>query len=316
MKRLAIVLLLAATAEAQSSGAINVQRVADDAIVLDRVAAVSKRDLPRDLLKRIVAEDIETLRGRRADGTYQYARYERIEASRVEDSFSINPRENDENLQKVELSAPFAYRLIVSAPSRRLLVTKNRRVWLDRIDVEYIAEGSTATRTHSVRVEEWLEPGVVKPFDLPAIARQATARVYARGDKEAGYGNVELTFLQARVVDEPDSPYADAVASAKAAQRALENNDVPSLRAMANRMRDSLRVAGVAPVSSAAVTAPSRSTIDVIASPSSSDLDGELYRELQEIEDLLTGTAEERRQGLDRLHQLTRRLRPSGSSPR
>ena len=315
MKRIAFVLLLAATAAHAQT--INLQRVADDAIVLDRVADASKRDLPRDLLKRIVAEDIETLRGRRADGTYQYARYERIEASRVEESFSIAARENDDKLQKVELSAPFAYRLIVSSPSRRLLVTKNRRIWIDRVDLEYIAEGSTSTRTQSVKVEEWLEPGTVKPIDFPAIARQATARVHARGDKETGYGNLVLTLVQARVVDEPDSPYADAVASAKAVQRALDNNDIPSLRAMANRMRDSLRVAGVAPLS--VVTAgASRTTLDVIASPTASSPapSAELYSELQEIEDLLTGTADERREGLDRLHQLTRRMRPSGGAPR
>jgi hypothetical protein len=314
VKRAAIIVLLAAGVAQAQSTPINVQRVADDAIVFDRVADASKRDLPRDLLKRIVLEDIELLRGRRSDGTYQYARYERIEASRVDESFSINPRENDDNLQKVELSAPFAYRLIVSSPSRRMLVTKNRRIWVDRVDLEYIAEGSTTARTQSVKIEQWLEPGTVKPVDFPAIARQATARVYARGDKESGYGNLELTLIQARVVDEPDSPYADAVASAKAVQRALDNNDIPSLRAMANRMRDSLRMAGVAPLTSVA-PAPSRTTLDVVASqdavPSS-----ELYGELQQIEDLLTGTADERREGVDRLHQLTRRLRPSNGSPR
>lgn len=312
MKRIAFALIL--TAGAAHAQSINVQRVADDAIVFDRVADVSKRDLPRDLLKRIIVEDIETLRGRRADGMYQYARYERIEASRVEESFSINPRENDDKLQKVELSAPFAYRLILSSPSRRMLVTKNRRIWVDRVDLEYIAEGTTTAKTHSVKVEAWIEPGTVKPIEFPAIARQATARVYARGDKEAGYGNLVLTLVQARVVDEPDSPYADAVASAKAVQRALDNNDIPSLRAMANRMRDSLRVAGVVPVSATA-PAPARSTMEVIAAPAETP-SVEIYVELQEIEDLLTGTADERREGVDRLHQLTRRLRPSGGSPR
>jgi hypothetical protein len=37
--------------------------------------------------------------------------------------------------------------------------------------------------------------------------------------------------------------------------------------------------------------------------------DDQLYGELQSIEDLLTGTDAEKRQGLDRLHQLLRRLR-------
>jgi hypothetical protein len=36
----------------------------------------------------------------------------------------------------------------------------------------------------------------------------------------------------------------------------------------------------------------------------------EVYMDLQAIEDLLTGTESEKREGLDRLHQLVRRLRP------
>ena len=48
-------------------------------------------------------------------------------------------------------------------------------------------------------------------------------------------------------------------------------------------------------------------TMDVTAPPiaASADIQGEL----QAIEDLMTGTEAERRQGVDRLHQLLRRLR-------
>ena len=43
---------------------------------------------------------------------------------------------------------------------------------------------------------------------------------------------------------------------------------------------------------------------------SATALPAEAYGELQSIEDLLTGTDAERRQGLDRLHQLLRKIRP------
>src|SRR5207302_4480837 len=97
-----------------------------------------------------------------------------------------------------------------------------------------------------------------------------------------------------------DSPYADAVASAKAILRALDHDDVPSIRAMATRMVNDLSP-GVAsaPRSGAAATQTS---------------DVELYTELQAIEDLLTGNETERRQGLDRLHQLVRKLRQDRKS--
>lgn len=303
MKKLCVLLLVAAPLFAQ----VNVEKVANDAIVLDRVAEASKRDLPRDLLKRIVTEDIEILRGRRNDGSYQYARYERLEAGRIEESFSVAARDaNDETLQKLEVKGPYVYRLILGSPSRRLIVTKNRRVYVDRVEVDYIPENSTTTKTHAQKLDVWLEPSSNKVVDLPEIARQATVRVFVRGDKESGgYGNLVLTLVQARIVDEPDSPYADPVASAKAVLRALDNNDIPSLRAMATRMRDGLRVTSVAALPSVApAPVPASSRLTVTAIP-----DVEVYVELQAIEDLLTGTPDERRQGLDQLHQLVRRLR-------
>ncbi len=84
------VLAMAAISTA-AAAEVPVQRVADDARVIDRVAEVSKRDLPDGLLKRLVNEDIELLRGKRADGTYEYATYERLEAGRIAQDFSIQP---------------------------------------------------------------------------------------------------------------------------------------------------------------------------------------------------------------------------------
>ena len=301
--------ILAATA---ASAQTPVARVADDAKVIDRVAEVSKRDLPRDLLRRIVNEDIDLLRGKRTDGTYQHANFERLEASRKSDSYSIQVRDDD--FQKIEISGEFAYRLVVEVPSRRMLVTRNRPVYIDRVELDYVPQGASSRKTQTVTVEAWVQPGEVKPVDLPEIARQVTARVFARAGKEEGYGNIALTLIQARVVDDPNSPYADAVASEKSILKAIDNGDVPSIRSLAKRIHQSL--AGAA----ARQPEPATRTVDVVA-PRSSSPDSrssaleptptvEIYLELQAIEDLLTGSEGERREGLDRLHQLVRRLRP------
>jgi hypothetical protein len=287
---------------------VNVARVADDAIVLDRVAEMSKRDLPSDLLKRMVNEDIDLLRGKRADGTFEYATYERLEANRTTDSFSINPSD-DEKLRTVEMRGAFVYRVILDSPSRRMLVTRNRPVWVERVDVEYLPVGSTVTKTHSVAVGALLQPGEVRPIDLPDVARQATVRVHARTQEKSGYGNVSIALVHARVVDRADSPYADAVSSAKAVLRALDNNDVPSIRAMARRMGELLGAAPRATIATGTVAAPAGRTVDVTASRLEPTPSVEIYLELQAIEDLLTGSEAERREGLDRLHQLVRRLR-------
>jgi len=125
-------------------------------------------------------------------------------------------------------------------------------------------------------------------------------RVYAHADDS--YGNLDLVLIQAKVFDDPASPYADAVASEKAILTAIDHNDVASIRAMAQRIAGSMQpsVAAVPPI-------PPRpsATVDVSAPRA----DAEIYGELQSIEDLLTGSDSERRQGLDRLHQLVRKLR-------
>jgi hypothetical protein len=276
------------------------QRVADDAVVFDRVGQASKRDLPVDLLKRIIEEDIDLLRGKRDDGSYQYATFERFDSGRFTQSFSIQPRGADK-MEQVEVKGEFVYRVLLEVPSRKLLVRKNSPVWVERLDLEYLPERGTQIARESIEIKQWLQAGEFRPVDLPAIARQATVKVVAAAEEKRGYGNLVVALLKARIVDNADSPYADAVASAKAIQRALENKDVPSMRAMAQRMRNSLTVGGAA----VQRTAP----LPVAVVPEATETNQELRIELQDIEDLLTGSEQERRQGMDRLHQLIRRLR-------
>jgi hypothetical protein len=300
------VALFATTALAQQQ-VVPVARVADDARVIDRVAEASKGDLPRDLMRRIVTEDIELLRGRRADGTYAYANYERMESSRVSEAYSVQPSGEDE-LSKVEIRGEFGYRLTVGLPQRRMVVTKNRPLWIENVEIEFIPQGSSASKIVNMPVKATLEPGQTRNIDFPEIGRQATARVYVRAAKDGGYGNIVLTLIQAKVFDNADSPYADAVNSAKSILKALDHSEVPSIRSMAARMESDLRQR------TPATAPPSGSTIDVSAVPAvatttAAPVQPDVYAELQAIEDLLTGNDSERRTGLDKLHQLMRRLR-------
>ena len=289
-------LAFATTAAAATPEALH--RVYEDAAVIDRVAEISRRDLPADLLKRLVEEDIDLLRGKRADGSYEHATYERLEASRTSSSHSVQPRKNDE-MKPIEAGGSWVYRMIVSSPTRRMVMTKNRRVFIERVELDYIPEGSPDTRKQTIPIREWLEPGQLRAIDFPEVARQATARLFARADSDAGYGNVVVALVRARIVDNADSPYADAVASAKAIERAIEAREVPSIRAMAARIRASLapEVRGGG--------GPATRTIDVVA-PNALAFNAEL----QVIEDLLTGDEAEKQQGMDRLHDLVRKTRP------
>jgi hypothetical protein len=322
MKKLGIVVLalLATPAFGQplTSGQVApAERVGTDGLVIDRVAEVSKRDLPTDLLRRMITDDLELLRGRRSDGSYDYATHERFEAGRVTNAYSIQPR--SDKMQTVELKGDWVYRFVVEVPSRRMLVRKNRPIWIERAEVQYVPEGSTQAQQQTFDVKAWMQPGEVRPIDLPAIARQATVKLIATAEEKGGYGNVELALVQAKIVDKADSPYAEAVTYAKAVQRALDNGDIASLRSSAQRMRSAL--GGSSATSSITVSAPAipvvarpaappPSSIASTAAPQDTATRVELQAELQLIEDLLTGSESEKREGMDRLHQLVRRMRP------
>lgn len=307
MKRaaLALALFVTTTVSAQSPA----DRVAIDAAVIDRVAEASKRDLPTDLLQRIITQDIEWLRVPRVDGTYEYATYERFEAAKTTEDFSIHPK-GEAQLQTVEMRGAFIYRVILESPSRRLMVVKNRPVYIERVDIDYVPQGSSRSETQVLDVKALLQPGEVRPIDIPVVARQVTVRVHARADEKSGYGNIVISLVQARIVDNPQSPYAEAVTSAKSVQRALTNNDVPSIRASAARMRASLHSGVLATpvrVDTRVATVTPLPAPEAKSDPAASL---ELQTELQLIEDLLTGSEAERREGMDKLHQLVRRMRP------
>ena len=310
MKRgLLVCLLLAQVASAQDVA----RRVADDAIVFDRVAQASKRDLPVDLLQRIIEEDIELLRGRRSDGSYEYATFERFDSGRFTADYSINPQGKDK-MEQVELKGTHIYRVLIEVPSRKLLVRRNSPVWIERVELEFLGERATQMTLQTIEIKQWLQPGEFRPVDLPAVARQATVKVVAAVEEKTGYGNIVVSLLKARIVDNADSPYGDAVTSAKGIQRALESKDVPSLRTMAQRLRSSLERQAPAVAQQPAIASVERPASPVVetgrnGSGSGSARDSEIHGELQLIEDLLTGSEQERREGMDRLHQLIRRTR-------
>lgn len=287
-KMLLILLMVALPAAAQMTP----ERVADDGVVIDRIVELTGREFPSDLLRRMVKEDIETLRVPQADGTYRYARLERLEGGRKSESFSIH--EKGDRFTTASLKGENVYRVQLDSPQRRLLVTKNRPVYVERIDVEYVGQHGNAIQTASIPVGAVVTPGEVRVVDLPQITRQATVKVLAKAHAE-GYGNLVVSLLEARIVDDSTSPYADAVASAKAIQRAIETRDIASMRAMAVRMRRAL-TGPATPAASVEVAAP---RIDTVG----------LEGDLRVIESLMRGDQTDQRRALERLQDVIRKLR-------
>lgn len=309
-------LLLATSAVA----AVDVQGVYDDAKVIRRVAEVSHRDLPKEVLRSLTTGMIDELRGKRLDGSYDYARYEKVEADRKADRFTVRRQKEADALSSFEMKGEYVYAIEISAPSRRMLVARNRKVLVDRVELTYVPLGGVETHG-TFPIGDWIEPGKQRTLELPQISRSATAVVWARTENSEGTGSIDVAMLEASLIDDPASPYAAAVRDAKALRISIDKNDASATRRQAGSLASNLetRVESRA-IASPALTAvaPSLATMEQeqVVPPGRQGMPAiEIYMELQAIEDQLTGSEPERREALDKLHQLIRKIRPASLTP-
>lgn len=286
----------------------NISQVADDARAIRRVTEVAgRRDLPRDILRTIVKEDIDILRGKQPDSTYQFAEYGKEDAGRITEDYTVAA---GEKLTPLKVRGDFVYELLVESPARRYLVRKNQRVFVERVEVDLSPIGSSPSRLETIPVDAWLDRGQTRRIGLPEIARAARVTVYARTEKEAGPASLQLSLVKARIIDDPNSPYARAVETAKLLEESLNKED-------RSRVITTAGMLGADPALKAGNSRGSERLEMPVEVPAKRTEQREIipgdpfYEDLQEIEDLLTGSDEERREGLDRLHQVIRRMRPS-----
>ena len=199
-------------------------------------------------------------------------------------------------MERKELRAKNAFQLSIRVPTRRYLVVHNQPVHVEKVDLEYVNEAGLR-RFETIEVDQIIRSGDEKVVDIPEIATDVIATVYARSMGRTA--NLELALVLAQIVDNSDSPFFGAVQSVKLLQAAIERDDLSTTGTLSAALADRMIHHG----------APGAPATRPAATVSPSDLD--LLGELQAIEDLLTGTETERRDGLNLLHQLIRQLRPS-----
>jgi outer membrane murein-binding lipoprotein Lpp len=215
---LAAVMISAVVAAATPDA--KVDQAAADFRTLSRIAALaSNLNDSRQVMLAIVDNDLENLRERRPDETYRWASLQREEASRVKDQKSIERVSTEKELREVTLTAPNAYRLEVSVPTKQSLLSKNNRVYVRNVLVDSTGFDGKITH-HEIPVDAWVSPGDSNGVALPEIGKsvKATAELGVEsGDKRAV---ADVALLQAKLVDDPASPYFPVV------QRLLKTREV------------------------------------------------------------------------------------------
>ncbi|HUJ12507.1 MAG TPA: hypothetical protein VL284_01860, partial [Thermoanaerobaculia bacterium] len=213
-------LLFSAAVSATTTPDPKIDQVDADFRALSRVAALAK-DLndSRQVMLAIVDDDLETLRDRRPDDTYRWASLQREEASRVKDQKTVERVYTEKELREVTITASNAYRLEVSVPTKQGIFAKNNRVYVRNVLVDSTGFDDKIAH-HEIAVDAWVNPGDANGTALPEIGKsvKATAELGVEsGDKRAV---ADVALLQAKLVDDPTSPYFPVV------QRLLKTREV------------------------------------------------------------------------------------------
>src|SRR5581483_9561159 len=203
-----------------------IEHVVSDLHALERIASLaSNLNDARQVMLAITDSDIDDLRDPRPDGTYRWASLQREEASRVKDQKSIERVYTEKDLREVTITAPNAYRLEVSLPTKRNLVSANNRVYIRNVLVDSTGFDGKQLH-HEIPVNAWVNPGDANGVALPEIGKsvRATAELGVENGEKRAVADVAL--IQAKLEDDPASPYFPAVQRLEQVRQVLVQKDL------------------------------------------------------------------------------------------
>jgi hypothetical protein len=317
---LAVLLFVSFAAFAQTSDP-NLEMLSDDLHALGRVTSVAENlHQSRQVLLAIVDNDIRTLRQPRGDDTYRWASLQREEGGRVTEEKTIEHVHTQPELRYLTLTAANGYRAEVNVPRKRGTFAANNRVWVRNVIADITGFDGKVTH-HEIPVNAWINPGDAHGVPLPDIGKSVKATFelgVESGDKQAV---AEVALLQAKLVDDPNSPYFPAV------QRLLQIRELAAARDM-NRgnlktaideallaLPGELEKRTAAQEEAARVRRLMAETGVTTGSIARGDATPDVVNALSEISRLLGGTLQEQTDARTRLQNLIGTLKPASQQP-
>lgn len=290
--------------------------VAADLHALGRVVAVAENvERERQVLLAIVDSDIRELREPRDDGTYRWASLQREEGGRVRDEKSIEHVSTQKELRYVTITGDHGYRVEVTAPKKRSAFAANNRVYVRNLIVDSTGFDGKVSH-HEIPVEAWIAPGDSNGTPLPDIGKsvKVTAELGVEsGDKQAV---AEVALVQAKLVDDPTSPYFPAVSRLVKIRELVAARDM-NRGALKNTIDEALlSLPGELEKRTAEMEETARVRRQMAADGTTTgsiavgDATPDVTRELGDITRLLGGTLEEQTQARERLRVLIEALTP------
>lgn len=293
-----------------------IEMVAADLHAVGRVAALAENvERERQVLLAILDADIRDLRGPRDDGTYRWASLQREEGGRVSDEKTIEHVSTQAELRNVTLTGDNGYRVEVAAPKKRGTFTANNRVWVRNAIVDSTSFDGRISH-HDIPIETWVSPGDSTGAPLPEIGKSVKVTVelgVESGDKQAV---AQVSLLQARLVDDPTSPYYPAVQRLQQVRELVAARDL-NRGALKNAVDEALlSLPGELEKRTAEMeeTARVRRQLAMSGTTTGSfnagDATPDVLHELAEIKGMMSGTLDQQSQARMRLTALIDSLTP------
>jgi hypothetical protein len=293
-----------------------IEMVASDLHALGRIATLASdlRDA-RQVLLAITDQDIQSLRMPREDGTFQWAALERIEGGRVKDEVTVEQVHSEETLRNVTVTASNGYRVLVSVPQKRGVFAANNRVWVRNVLVDSTDANGKTTHTE-IPVNAWVNPGDANGVALPDIGTSVKATAELGVESGSKKAVAEVALLQAKLIDDPASPWFPAVRRLLQIRELAAAEDINRGQLKTTIDEALLSVPGELEKRTAeqAEAAKVRLQMAEMGTTTGSialgDATPDVVKEMAEISRLLAGTLEEQASGRTRLDALTTTLAP------
>lgn len=294
----------------------NIEVIASDLHALDRIATLSQNvNDSRQLLLALLDSDIKMLRMPRNDGTYQWASLQREDGGRVKDEKTIEQVHTEKELRNVTVTGDDGFRVIVTVPAKRGVFAANNRVWVRNVLADITSFDGKVSH-HEIPVNAWVNPGDANGVALPEIGKSVRATVELGVESGSKRSVAEVALIQAKLVDDPASPYFPAVkrllqirqlASEKEINRGYLKNAIDEAKlALPGELekRAAEQLAAAEERKRLALTGETKGTIAI------GDATPDVLLELSEVSRMMNGTLQEQTDARARLQSLLDTLKP------
>jgi hypothetical protein len=309
--------LLAQDAQTATAGPDpKIEMAANDLHAVARIVALAENlERERPLLLAILDSDIREFREPREDGTFRWASLQREEGGRVSDEKTIEHVSTQKELRYVTITGPNGYRVEVTAPKKRSTFSANNRVYVRNVLVDSTGFDGKITH-HEIPLERWVNPGDSTSEPLPEIGKSVKVTFelgVESGEKQAV---ATVTLVQAKLVDDPTSPYFPAVKRLLQLRELVAAKDINRGALKSASDEALLSLPGELEKRTAAMEEAARVRRMMAESGTTTgsitigDATPDVVKELSEISRLLVGTVDEQTQGRERMRVLIEGLTP------